>query len=355
MPLPLDIPVEQLPIPALATWSARWRSLINLLESEAPCIYLPNYDFWHSCVTSALSHRVGVVGIVHSDDAQHYDHARRMGKTWNAAVAVSEAVADRVRHMRIVESSRLSVIPYGVDSAQTQVARPDREEIRLIYTGRLDANQKRVADLLGIAAALAHRGVQFTLTIVGAGPERAKLEQEIAARGLSPRVRMLQPMDNRRVLEMCAESDVVVLTSAYEGMPISILEAMGQGCVPVMSDIASGVPELIRDGVNGFVVPVGSIEQYASLIEQLAASRETRQRMSLEAWRTVSDGPYRIEVMTGRYIELFERVEREMSARTFARPGGGAIARAPLTLSDRLAAPLWSFHPAIRRQQNLAG
>src|SRR5271154_1084475 len=73
LPWPHDLPVQQLPLPPIATFAARWKVLERYLEAQAPCIYLPNHDVLHSAVMPILSSSIGVVGIAHSDDPQHYE------------------------------------------------------------------------------------------------------------------------------------------------------------------------------------------------------------------------------------------------------------------------------------------
>jgi glycosyltransferase involved in cell wall biosynthesis len=354
LPIPQDIPVEQLVIPRFATWRARRRALLQLLESRAPCVYFPNHDFLHSSVASALSPEVGVVGIVHSDDPQHYDHASRMGSSWNAAVAVSDRIAAQLLELRSVDPSRLSVIPYGVEVADTVPDtgpdRHDRGDLRIIYAGRLDSAQKRSHDLVGIAASLSRRQVPFTLTIVGDGPERKAIERGIVATGLSDKVKMIGTVSNDRMAALYRDFDAFLLPSAYEGMPLALLEAMGQGCVPFATEVDSGVPQLIRHGENGFTAPVGNVEQFAALLETFGRSQD-RKRLSREAWKSVSSDGYRTADMIGRYAETLEKVEADIDSGTFRR--SGSISRVSLPLRETIAAPLWSLRPAIRAQQNL--
>lgn len=351
LPIPQDIPVEQLVIPRFATWRARRLALLQLLESRAPCVYFPNHDFLHSSIASALSPRVGIVGIVHSDDAQHYDHASRMGGSWNAAVAVSDRIATQLLEHGSVDPSRLSVIPYGVEVADTVPERHDRGDLRIIYAGRLDSAQKRSHDLVDIAASLSRRQVPFTLTIAGDGPERKAVERRIVATGLSDKVKMIGTVSNDRMAALYRDFDAFLLPSAYEGMPLALLEAMGQGCVPFASKVVSGVPQLIRHGQNGFTAPVGDIEQFATLLADFARSPD-RKRLSRHAWQSVSSGGYRTSDMIGRYAATLEKVETEMSSGSFQRRG--SISRVSLPLRERIASPLWSFRPAIRAQQTLA-
>lgn len=346
---PDDIEIEQLEIPALATWRRRWSALVEYLEHRAPCIYLPNYDFRHSCVTSALSPDIGVVGIVHSDDPRHYDHAARMGRSWNAAVAVSGRIAERIRDAGSVPDDRLTVIPYGVSHAPEHAPRQATGPLKLIYTGRLEAEQKRVGDLVLIAGELRERGVEFVLTIVGDGPERRTLEREAIQSGLAGCVKIVRSVGNADVLEMCALSDVFILPSAYEGMPISLLEAMGQGCIALATAIESGVPEVVSEGRNGFIVPVGDIAAFADRIALIAGSHDMREEMRLAAMRTVAGSEYRLARMTERYADLLDRVSGEMRTGTFRRQG--FISPIELSMEERIAAPLWAFRPDMLKQR----
>jgi glycosyltransferase involved in cell wall biosynthesis len=351
MPLSEDLPVAHLPIPRFATWKARRDALAEYLESQSPCIYLPNHDFSHSGVTERLSHGIGVVGIVHSDDAQHYDHAARLGSTWDAVVSVSETIGAKVLRIPGISPERASVIPYGVDASAEYPVRHSSDVLRIIYTGRLDSSQKRVLDLLGIASLLTDRGVRFRLTIAGDGPERRRLEEQIRLRKLEQHVRLTGSVANDEIAVILAEHDAFVLASAYEGLPISLLEAMGQGCVPVVSAVASGVPQLVSDGQNGFVIPVGDLHGFARQLRMLHESPSLREKLGREAWQTVARGEYRADIMVDRYADLFQRVSDESARSGFRRTVSPARRRAPLTLRDRFAAPLWRLSPALRAQQ----
>ena len=351
-PLPRDVRVEHFNLPPFATWPRRLRAFREYLEAEAPCIYLPNHDFQHSQISPVLSSRVGIVGIVHSDDEQHHDHVARLGGSWNATVAVSEAIATRVLHEGSVEQRRLEVIPYGVGAAKSFPQRNDDAELRILYTGRIESTQKRSGDLIEIADRLMKRGVAFHMTIVGDGPERAELEREMSDRNLSRHVTMMKSVSNDRIPDICGEHDVFVLPSAYEGMPLGLLEAMGQGCIPVATDIGSGIPELITNGENGFRVGVGRIDEFAARLSEISESPQLRLRLSRNAWSTVAGSPFERGAMISRYLKVFETVSNEIASGSFRRTG--RIAPAHTSLRDRIAAPLWFLRPSVRAQQNIA-
>lgn len=354
MPLPRNVPVEHLRIPRIATWKRRRRAMLDTLEKNAPCIYLPNHDFHHSCISPALSSRIGIIGIAHSDDPQHYGHVERLGSTWNATVAVSKKIAGRLIESGFVDRTRLSSIPYGVDCAQKPSTRTPGDKIRIIYTGRLDALQKRVGDLIAVGILLRDRGVPFTMSIVGAGPERDWLRQAIDHNEMAQHIQLFDTVDNATAVSMCTGCDVFMLPSAYEGMPIGVLEAMGQGCVPLVSDIESGIPELITNGVNGFKVPTGDVAAFADRVAGLYADSAALARMSHEARLTISRNGYSAGEMIDRYIALIDRVSSEITSGRYRRPGDGRIADFPTSSRDRVLAPFWLLRPSLREQQGVS-
>ena len=322
MPLPPDITIGTLPVASRVAWRVRWRAMIRFLENRAPCIYIPNYDWRHSCVSPVLSDRVAIVGIIHSDDPQHYEHVARLGRYWNAIVAVSPAIARHAAELDPTLMPRLRVIPYGVDAPEQPpvCAGPEDAPLRIVYAGRLVQEQKRVLDLAAIAVALAERHVPFELTIVGGGADQTTLLDACAALLIDRRVRFLGALANTHVQQVFAGSDVFMLASDYEGLPVSLLEAMAQGCVPVVTDIRSGIPELVQDGVNGFRVPVGDVAAFCERLALLQRDATRRQAMGSAAHRTIVDGGYRTEDMIERYVELFEQAWRDAASGVYRRP-----------------------------------
>jgi glycosyltransferase involved in cell wall biosynthesis len=352
LPLPTDVPIAPLPLPALATWPARWRALREHLERAAPCVYLPNHDFQHSVIAPLLSSRVAIVGIAHSDDAQHYDHARRIGRWWNAAVGVSGRVTSMLEGFGELADVAVTQIPYGVDISPDDLGANHQPAshpfvLRLLYTGRLEAIQKRSGDLLAIARALRAGETPFVLTIAGDGPSRAALEAESRAHSLEREVRFLGTLPPRDIAGLCRTHHAFVLPSAYEGLPVALLEAMGQGCIPVASDVASGVPELVNDGVNGFRIPIGDIATFAARLATLARDHAARRAMSAHARQSVASKGLDIATIASRYEALFDDVWRDVASGRYVRPPGGLIAPPGLGWRARLRAPIarWRITP----------
>jgi glycosyltransferase involved in cell wall biosynthesis len=113
-------------------------------------------------------------------------------------------------------------------------------------------------------------------------------------------------MTNADTIACLAEHDVFVLPTRVEGLPVALLEAMGCGLVPVVSNIPSGVPDVVADGVTGFLPEVGDVDGFAHAIARLAADRSLLERFSGEARRTVEQ-QFDIRARAKDYQSLYAR------------------------------------------------
>ena len=313
--IPDDVPVEVNPGSKGSSWSERWNAMVGYFQKVGPSIYIPNYDYEFSGVIPMLPRHVRAICIAHSDDPAHYNQVARIGWSCDAVVAVSHSIAGHLERLMPGISSRMSVIPYGVklgsklrsdipDSSLGTSAAP----VKIFYCGRMVNEQKRCLDLVRVALELDRRGITFEMTLIGDGPERALMEelgQELIFRRV---LWMPGKMPNHMVLELMKENHVFLLTSSFEGLPVSLLEAMSQGLVPVVSAIRSGIPELIQEGQNGFTASVGDINAFADWIEYIYHRPAERSNISSAACSTIVEGGYLLENMVDRYLELFNKV-----------------------------------------------
>ena len=205
-----------------------------------------------------------------------------------------------------VHAERVSVLP---NPAPPLPELPPRPELRrsfeldgdtLAFAGRLTAQKSLDVAL----AALAHvDGV--TLLVAGEGDERAALERRAAELSLGGRVRFLGPQPRERVLELFRAADAVVLSSSWENFPHAVVEALAAG-TPVLATSTGGVAEVVRDGENGLLVPVGDADALAEAIRLYFADGELRER--LRAAAAPSAAGYAPERILGRLEETLLRV-----------------------------------------------
>jgi glycosyltransferase involved in cell wall biosynthesis len=147
--------------------------------------------------------------------------------------------------------------------------------------------------------------VHFVL--VGDGALRHETELQARQRGIGHRLHLLG--DRLDAADLCAGFDVAVLASLREGFPNAILEAMGAG-VPVVATAVGGVPELIQDGITGYLVQPGDAEALAQRITFALQDRTGRRSIAERGRRFVmnSFGAQKmVEAVQGLYDELMER------------------------------------------------
>jgi glycosyltransferase involved in cell wall biosynthesis len=242
-----------------------------------------------------------VVAITHGDFDYYYGLAVRHSETIDAYVTYTERMAARLRELLPDRADSIFLLPYGVDIPR-EVRQPAPGPLRLLYVGRL-CRDKGVFDLPIIDRRLRDAGVDVTWTIQGTGPDADALRAAWTDR---PEVRWngMQPM--AEVLRLYRSHDVLVMPSRAEGLPVALLEAGAGGVVPVVSNLPSGIPEVVEPGVTGFRPEPGDIRGFADAIATIAADRQMLESASW-AVRTRVAGRYDAGQCTAAYQQLFAR------------------------------------------------
>lgn len=257
----------------------------EMIRAGEPVVVSPNLhgDCYGAIapLTQSIPGRIRVLGWAHSDnryDARVLTHFESM---IHGFVGVSEVLRDQLVHALPTRTNDLVRIPYGVHMGGVAPAVSDDREnpgpIRLVYTGRLDDEQKRSSALVSMSRSLSARGVRHELRVLGDGPSRATLQAASAGDGC---IRWFGTRSAETVREGLAWADAFVLPSRYEGLSVSMLEAMACGCAPIVSRVRSGAGEAVRGGETGLIVEIGpdaSAEQtghaFAEVIAQTSRSQ----------------------------------------------------------------------------------
>jgi glycosyltransferase involved in cell wall biosynthesis len=280
-----------------------------------------------------LAHVVGVDAVVVTEHLVGYAHST--GQKWLKArelaradevVCVSRAVASMLEHDYAFDSGRGRVIENGVDAAGLDRAQPraaqERERVRALLgapegvfawvcVGRLET-QKGI-DVLIDAFALAHGPAagaaaarEARLWIVGEGSEHAALERRAAERGVGAQVRFAGSVVDAAPYYWGA--DGFALLSRWEGLPLALLEAQAAG-LPVVAAAAGGIPEVVRDGTTGLMVPREDAPAAAAALRRIEDDAELARRLGYEAARQARE-EWSWERMVSAYEVLYERAYR---------------------------------------------
>ncbi|HOA73903.1 MAG TPA: glycosyltransferase [Phycisphaerae bacterium] len=244
---------------------------------------------------------------VHGPDEFDAPRAWRLGdKQADAAfvVAITSYCSAQLRRWAAPEHwPRIHVLRCGVSENFLEGYAPIPPDSRtFVCVGRL-CPQKGQLVLLEAAARLRDEGLSFRIVLAGDGEMRPAIERRIAELGLESIVHITGWIGEAQVREQVLAGRAMVLPSFAEGLPVVIMEAMALGR-PVISTYVAGIPELVRPGETGWLVPAGSVEELAeALREALLAPVEQLDRLGRNGRRRVMRN-HRASVEAGRLEEL---------------------------------------------------
>jgi colanic acid/amylovoran biosynthesis glycosyltransferase len=171
-------------------------------------------------------------------------------------------------HYPEISASKIVLQRMGVECGGRLTAQSHHRRnghIEMLAVGRLHP-VKDFPFLLHACELLKDRAIPFRCRIAGDGPDRKKLEAVIDGTALQHHVELLGHVDAERLGDYYKESDLIVLTSRSEGIPLVLMEAMARGKLVLAPDI-TGIPELVRDWENGFLFRAGSLEDFVARVD----------------------------------------------------------------------------------------
>jgi glycosyltransferase involved in cell wall biosynthesis len=212
---------------------------------------------------------------------------RLLARATTCLVAVSPQVRDDLLRLGIGRPQQFTVIRLGIELDERVHARTNgRVDTRRLlgispdaftvgWIGRM-TGVKRTDDVLLAFRSLLARGVEARLCMVGDGPDRADVERRAHELGVMRETLFLGYQED--VAPYFAAFDAFVLPSANEGTPVTTIEALAAGR-PVVATSVGGVPDVVRDGEDGFLVPAGDVNALAGRLAELAHDPGLRERM----------------------------------------------------------------------------
>ncbi len=184
---------------------------------------------------------------------------------------------------------KFQVIRLGVDPlVLTPPSRPSyggihsrTGELRLVSTGRMVA-AKGHPILLEAVRLLRDRGHKLQVVLIGGGPELTSLQRYVLQHGLADTVSFTHALSHPQTLAQLRRADLFALASFAEGIPVALMEAMSLG-LPCVSTTIAGIPELIRSGVDGLLVPPANPQALAAALESLLLDAGLRKSLGSAA------------------------------------------------------------------------
>jgi colanic acid/amylovoran biosynthesis glycosyltransferase len=277
---------------------------------------------------------IPVIGILHSDcdecvALQDMFVSGEPRYRLSAMVCVSRELESQVV-ARGVPDVLVARIPCGVPVPLEHRQRDDCW-LKLVYVGRLAEVPKQVTALAKAFCLVAREIPGLEAVIYGEGPARESVSEVLRTEGAGLPVVLGGPVESSRIYEVLLRNDVIVLLSDYEGLPVSVMEGMACGLVPVCLDIRSGIPELVKHEHNGLLVK-NRHAAFLEAIQKLASDMNLYDCLGQNARATiVSD--FSESVCTEKWIQLLNHT------------AGKALCAAGAKVSTRVVLP--NVHPLL--------
>ncbi len=216
-------------------------------------------------------------------------------------ICVSESDRQLAISLKVTPPRLVMTIHNGIVNESRLAAIPERASLKLIMVARFNRAQK---DQHTLMKAIAKINKPIQLTLVGTGPDWEESKRTAESLGITDRVAFLG--DRLDVPDLLADSQIFVLSTHYEGAPISILEAMRCG-LPIIATNVNGIPEQVADGVTGLLVPHQDVDALSAAISKLANDPERRHQMGA-AGKNKFVREFTVEQMVEKTASLYRSI-----------------------------------------------
>jgi glycosyltransferase involved in cell wall biosynthesis len=259
--------------------SARKKFGARLCEDGKPtAVY---HNLWGVPFLADLDGADRRIGVMHVYPAVLRDCLAGNAGLLDGVLCVSQPLKELVhRYLPDLEPSRVAIVPLPIARCPIQVERPPLQGRPVVIgvSGRLVKEQKRIDRLPKLVSVLDQARLNYRLELLGDGPDQSWLERQLAGH---PKVFFHGRQDGEAYWKIVAAWDAVLFVSDFEGLPLSLLEALSAGVLPVYPRIESGGDSYVQ-GVNpDFLYDLDDYERVAAILAEIRSADEPR----LQCWR----------------------------------------------------------------------
>ena len=234
-----------------------------------------------------------LVVAIHGLQTDLFEDIRRNSDVVDAVVGTNRLTCTYLIHKCSIPSERVFYTPYGVAEAARHEPREvisysQQRPFRLLYSGRLENDQKRILDLVEIIKVCEQRGLPVELRIAGSGPDEERFRERVPSELSSVTVSFMGTFQPDQMPAVYHDADALIVTSEWETGPIVILEAMNVG-LPVISSqyTGSGREAALVHEKNAMLYPIGDVGAAVDCIERLLTNEGLRELIREEGYQLV--------------------------------------------------------------------
>ncbi len=305
-----------------------WKQLRKTLQRFSPAVVMPNWAHPITGICAKLNKdgaHLRCLGMPHSDSDEEYYaplawYEPGISKFVAGSPYCRDKLAARIPPERVSDITR---IPYGITIPAAPAKGYSLRPLKLAYFGRMEQKQKGVLGFAALARILDGKGVDYTLDLIGSGPDKDALKKALPESG---KIRYSEQVPHSEMLAKLPEYDVFLQVSKYEGFGLSMMEAMARKVIPCVTRASGGASYLIDGGVNGFTAGIGDIESISSALERISRmGPDEASVMGGRAYKTAADN-CDIRKTGAEFMEALdacmESPAREWPRSTYIMPGG---------------------------------
>ncbi|WP_289770350.1 glycosyltransferase [uncultured Duncaniella sp.] len=232
------------------------------------------------------------------------NNARYYSKKSAASVVLASCY--KQEYLKLIDSSphHLTAIynPQAMSVASEKISWTDKLN-EVLFVGRLE-EQKNVAELIRIWSSINPQG--WKLNIIGDGSQQSMLETLIDDLDLNDSVVLFGHQDNPQ--EFYSRAKIFVMTSKYEGFPMTLIECQSFGCVPIIYDSYPAAKEIVENGVNGFLIPFRQKRVFADRLIRLISDKILLQNLSSNSIRKAER--FKPDIIMDEWVNLISQHSR---------------------------------------------
>ncbi len=292
--------------------------LINFIHTRnIQVLLLSGSEFGYNLLSSwkAASPSLRVMNWLHNDSEWGYlRYSLQTDQFIDRHIAVHDRIAAKLQNEGNTSAAKISTICNGVDidrrfnpelyqadALKQQRQIPPNKKV-ITFIGRMDA-EKQPDHFLELVSKLISREDTF-FVFVGRGPLQNSMEEKIKRLEPGDRLRWYKGLPPEEIPEVLAVSDLLVITSATEGMPLTALEALAMN-VPVVSYDVGGVRSIIEEGANGFLIVPGHLDLLCDQVTEIILDRNLLEKLKRQARPSLIQKGYTQERMLEQYRQVF--------------------------------------------------
>ena len=287
------------------------RAILNDVKQFPPDIFITNY-FAIPLEAGKWIKKAGIptVMVLHNDNKYHYDLVKKYaanndGSDVSSVVCVSNLI-EQISRQTAPHHKRIQYIPIGAPVTSAVAGLSADGIMNVVYAGRIDEKQKRISDVTRAFCKAAKEVPGTSYTIYGHGRAVPAVQEILNTTGKGLPVKFAGKLKSTDVQAHLLQNQVFVLLSEFEGLPITLMEAMSCGLVSVCTNMRSGISDLITNNTEGILIDDRNGE-FVEAIKKLKNNPALWQKMA-QAARQKIIASYSVETCSNEWIDLLEEL-----------------------------------------------